>query len=254
MADDVSPLVPEARPIVAATADIFIHHARPWLIGLLVHGSALKGGVIPGCSDVDFQLYLRDEAFEDGRLRLDAGLAIQRDLSTLDVAPFQYIQGYARPAQLDSSPAGSVGPIPGTYHMLFGELPVPKATLDQALRRAREVLDADRSYLGNDLLHHGGGRLERTTRYVCTDVWPVLFSLLLLRELDLGVWRLTKEKAIARLPAAVKAAAGEFLRRVLAYYTGPHDVSEALMVIEQGAETICLARNAFEAGADRKGE
>ncbi len=247
----MSPLVPEARPIGAAATDIFIHHTRPWLIGLLVHGSALKGGVIPGCSDVDFQLYLRDEAFEDGRLRLDAGLAIQRDLSTLDVASFQYIQGYARPPRLDKSPAGSVGPIRGTYHMLFGELPVPEATLDQALRRAREVLDADRSYLGNDLLHHGGGRLDRTTRYVCTDVWPVLFSLLLLR--DLGVWRLTKEKAIARLPAAVKAATGEFLRRVVAYYAGPHDVSEALTVIEQGAETIRLARDAFGVGTDRKG-
>lgn len=253
MAVDVYPLVPEARPIGAAAADIFIRHTRPWLIGLLVHGSALKGSVIPGCSDIDFQLYLRDEAFEDGRLRLDAGLAIQRDLSTLDVAPFQYIQGYARSARLDESPAGSVGPIPGTYHMLFGELPVPGATLDQALRRAHEVLDADRSYLGNDLLHHGGGRLDRTTRYVCTDVWPVLFSLLLLRELDLGVWRLTKVEAINRLPAPVRAAAGEFLRRVVTYYARPHDVSEALMVIEQGAETIRLARDALRICADRRG-
>jgi hypothetical protein len=28
-----------------------------------VHGSALKGGVIAGCSDIDLQLFLTDAAF-----------------------------------------------------------------------------------------------------------------------------------------------------------------------------------------------
>lgn len=243
---DLAPLVPEARPIVAAAANVFMRQTQPWFIGLLVHGSALKGGVIPGCSDIDFQLYLEDEAFVDGQLRLQTALAIQRDLSAIDVAPFQYIQGWARPRHPARREKDAIGPIPGTYHMLAGTLPVPEATLEESLARARELLDVNRTYLGNDLLHHGGGRLERTARYVCTDVWPVLFSLLVLRERDLSIWRLTKKEVIARLPEPVRSAAEEFLRRVYAYYTGTHDVTGALALIEQGAMTIHLARDVAE--------
>ena len=243
---DLAPLVPRARPIVAAAADVFMRHTQPWFIGLLVHGSALKGGVIPGCSDIDFQLYLEDEAFVEEQLLLKTALAIQRDLSPIDVAPFQYIQGWARPRHAGRCEKRAIGPIPGTYHMLAGTLPIPEATFEESLARARESLDANRTYLGNDLLHHGGGRLERTTRYVCTDVWPVLFSLLVLRERDLSIWRLTKEEAIARLPEPVRSAAEEFLRRVYTYYTGAGDVPAALALIEQGAMTIHLAREAAQ--------
>lgn len=231
---------------MAAAADVFIRHTRPWFIGLLVHGSALKGGVIPGCSDIDFQLYLEEEAFAGGQLRLDIALAIQCDLSPIEVAPFQYIQGWARPRHAGRAETNSLGPIPGTYHMLAGTLPIPEATLGEALIRSRESLNANRTYLGNDLLHHGGGRLERTTRYVCTDVWPVLFSVLLLRERDLSVWRLTKEEAIARLPEPVRSAADEFLRRVCAHYLGNGDVCTALALIEQGVKTIELAQQAAD--------
>ncbi len=48
----------EARVIVEAAAAIYLRHTQPWFIGLVVHGSALKGGFIPGCSDIDFQLFL----------------------------------------------------------------------------------------------------------------------------------------------------------------------------------------------------
>jgi hypothetical protein len=95
---DVASLVPEAREIVRASAQIYFEHTRPWFVGLLIHGSALKGGFIPGCSDIDFKLYLHDGAFQaNGDLRFDLSLAIQRDLSRIDPAPFQYIQCYAQP-------------------------------------------------------------------------------------------------------------------------------------------------------------
>ena len=60
---DVSGLTPEARPIVKEVAAVYLKHTTPWFIGLIVHGSAVKGGFIPGCSDIDFQLYLEDSAF-----------------------------------------------------------------------------------------------------------------------------------------------------------------------------------------------
>ncbi|HTK07018.1 MAG TPA: hypothetical protein VL485_07615 [Ktedonobacteraceae bacterium] len=64
---DVSPLTPIAQPIVLQAAEIYYRHLSPWLIGLLVHGSAYKGGFIPGCSDIDLKLYLRQEVCVEWR-------------------------------------------------------------------------------------------------------------------------------------------------------------------------------------------
>jgi hypothetical protein len=53
LAVDLSGLVPEARPIVDRVAGVYMRRMAPWFVGLLAHGSAVKGGYIPGCSDVD---------------------------------------------------------------------------------------------------------------------------------------------------------------------------------------------------------
>ncbi len=55
---DISGMVPEARPIVQEAAAVYLKYTQPWFVGLIAHGSAVKGGFIPGCSDIDFQLYL----------------------------------------------------------------------------------------------------------------------------------------------------------------------------------------------------
>ena len=60
---NLSGVQPVARPIVEAASTVYLRHVRPWLIGLMIHGSALKGGFIPGCSDIDLRLYLEDAAF-----------------------------------------------------------------------------------------------------------------------------------------------------------------------------------------------
>src|SRR5438046_546402 len=104
---DTSRLVPEARLIVEAAAASYLRHTHPWFIGLVVHGSALKGGFIPGCSDIDFQLFLDEHAFGGlGELPFATCLAIQRDLVQIDPAPFRYIQGKAFSAILPSDHMG----------------------------------------------------------------------------------------------------------------------------------------------------
>ena len=80
---DVSGLVPDARPIVQKVSSVYLKHTAPWFSGLIVHGSAVKGGVIPNCSDIDFQLYLRDAAFSArGQLPLELGMAVRRRIET----------------------------------------------------------------------------------------------------------------------------------------------------------------------------
>lgn len=135
---DVAPLVPEAQPIAERAAEVCWRNTRPWFIGLLVHGSALKGGVIPNCSDIDLQLFLTSDAFnKDGCLPLSLSVDIHRGLASIDPSPFQYIQCYALPAELTSlGKEGSVNPFPNTYHMLAGKLPIPEATEEDTLTRA----------------------------------------------------------------------------------------------------------------------
>src|SRR5688572_30765273 len=88
---DLSGVQPEARPILEQAAHIYIAHTRPWFEGLLAHGSVVKGGFIPRCSDIDLKLYLRDELFEGrSHLPLELSVAIHRELAKIDPAPFSY--------------------------------------------------------------------------------------------------------------------------------------------------------------------
>ena len=242
---DVSRLTVEAQPVARAAAEVYLRHTTPWFVGLVAHGSALKGGIIPGCSDVDLQLYLTPAAFsEDGALPLSLGIAIQRELARIPLGPFQYIQGFAWPSRL---PDGFVGPIPGAYAVVAGRLPMPEATVDDVLAAARKALDALNPLppsLPAGLLDFGQRRLEGRVRYLCTDVWPLLYQTLTMRAADdpLAVWRLPKPEAIALLPAetAPGRAIRAFYDAVWAYYapgaaTGQVGTTEqALTILERG--------------------
>lgn len=83
---DLSRVVPAAKPIVEAAARAYLRHTEQWLLGLLIHGSALKSGFIPGCSDIDLQIYLRSEAFTlYGQLPLEICSAMQPKLASLSL-------------------------------------------------------------------------------------------------------------------------------------------------------------------------
>jgi len=247
---DLSGLTPEARPIVEAAAAIYIRHTRPWFVGLIAHGSAFKGGFIPGCSDIDLQLYLDQAAFsEGGQLPIALSLAIHRDLSLIDPAPFQYIQCYALTTRL---PDGYVGPIPGAYHLVAGRLPVVEATAEQlhsSARTALAKLSAPPPYIARTLLEHGGGKLERSVRLLCTDVWPILYQVLALRQDDpIRVWGMPKDRAIESLPvgSALGQAIRAFYAALRAYYPAQESIEEALATIVSGVAFLEAARQWWE--------
>jgi hypothetical protein len=243
---DLSGLVPEAQPIVSQVAGVYLRRMAPWFVGLLAHGSAVKGGYIPGCSDVDLQLYLADDAFDPrGQLPLSLGLAVRRDLEPIDTAPFRYVQCYAR----DCRPqAGWVGPIPGAYHLVAGRLPIPEATtaeLRASAARALAVLDPFPSHIMGRLLGHGSERLARSLRLLCTQVWPVLYQVLALQAPDaVAVWNLPKDRAIAALPPAtpLRREAEAFHRAVWAYYPAEDSLESALTLIEHGVNFLGAAK------------
>ena len=44
---NLSPIMPEAHEIARAATTTYLRHLGQWCTGVLIHGSALKGGYIP---------------------------------------------------------------------------------------------------------------------------------------------------------------------------------------------------------------
>ena len=237
---DVTGLVEEARPVAQACAEIYWRHVGQWLVGLVAHGSAVKGGFIPGCSDLDMQMYLEDGAYtQHGQLPLEIGFAIRRELEGVGLGPFRYVQCY--PRRLHAEPE-LVGPIPGAYHVIVGRLPIPEATgadLIDSARRALDTLNPMPNHLMGKLLGHGSERMARSLRLLCTQVWPVVYQVLALHEGNpLETWQLTKAEAIQRLPVAVQPEAERFYAAVRAYYPAENSLEGALELIAAGVGVL----------------
>jgi hypothetical protein len=178
-------------------------------------------------------------------LPLDLGLAIHRDLAQIDPAPFQYIQCYARTSRL---PEGYIGPIPGAYRVVAGRLPVAEATAEQlrdSARAALAKLDPPPAHIARALLQHGGGKLARSVRLLCTEVWPILYQVLTLQQDDpIHVWGLPKERAIGLLPlnSAMGQAIRSFYAALRAYYPAEESIDLALSAIVSGVAVLQAAR------------
>ncbi len=249
---DVSGLIPEAQPIALAVAQVYWRHTVPWFIGLVCFGSAVRGSVIAGASDLDFHLYLEDAAFTPQEtLPLELCLAIHRDLAHINPAPFRYIDAGAERSFI---PEHHVGPIPGAYHLIAGRLPVPEATTEQLRAQAHWALanlTPAPSFMTEGLLQHGAGRggLALTVRTFCQTVWPVLYQVLSLQHADaVAVWRLPKEQAMSLLPveSPMGCAIRSFYAAVRAYYPTESSLEHALTILEQGAAFLNVAKSWWE--------
>lgn len=245
---DVSGLIPEAQQPALAVAQVCWQHTRSWFIGLISFGSTVKGGMISGASDIDLHLYLEDTAFTpEGTLPLTLALAIHQDLARIDPRPFRYIDLSPEPR---TPPAGEMGYYIPPYHIIAGTLPLPEATAEEVRELAREELaelEPTPSFLIAGLLKHGGGRgqLAPMVRLFCQIVWPVLYHVLVLQAEDaVGVWRLTKEQAIERIPA--NTSLGQPLRMfytvVRAYYPAESSLAHALTIIQHGSAFLIAAK------------
>jgi hypothetical protein len=256
---DVSGLVPEARSITERAAAVYARHLEPWFVGLMAHGSAVKGGVIPGWSDIDLHLYLDDAAFtpeapghssRTGYLPLSLTMAIQRDLALIDPAPFCKVQCYAMGSRL---PESWVGPVPGSYHVIAGRTTFPPPTREQLRENAGARLRAMEPFpdhLRDNLLEVlGAERLVNHARLLGTVVWPSLYNLLVVRGGDpFEVWTLPKPVAMARL------AAGEppepeyraYYESLTAHPPAACTIKDLLAILERGVGVLHAVQAAAE--------
>lgn len=241
-------LAKEVERINGAVSDIMQRQLGRHLVGLIVQGSAVKGGVVPGSSDIDYVLYVADEALsEGGRLPVSLCLALHRELSRIDPAPFRYIQ----------FSVGSKGtyaylpPIPGTYRLIAGRLLLPEATNEQILADAEASLrrlNPAAAFNAHLLLDHGEDRIERCARLMCTIVWPIAYQLLTLLHGDgVYVWSRTKQEVVALLCAspAIEGEITAFHAAVLDYYPEEASAEKALTLIGCGMGVIEAAKRWF---------
>lgn len=243
---DLARLSPEARRVVEPAAQIYIEHTDPWFVGLVMHGSALKGGYIPRSSDVDLMLYLKRDAFApEGHLSFDLAARIQLDLCRVSPAPFRYIQCYAYNAD---APSQAIGPIPGAYHVLAGRLPVPEATPEQLVQEAHRFfahLDpaAQEAADAKVCIMHGDGRLDRNVRYLSTVVSPVAHHVLSLLLPDAAAaWRLPKPEAIPMLPDPLRSVTVRYYEAVRTHYDGGEQVATGINLLRQGHVLLRAAK------------
>jgi hypothetical protein len=229
-------------------ADIYWKHTQPWFVGLACFGSAVRGDVIPGASDLDFHLYLQPSIFihADGKhniLPLELGLAIYRDLGQVDPAPFRYIDGGAETNLL---PEGHVGPIPGNYHMLAGVLPYAEATNTQVKVRAQHELNRLNpmpSFVSEAFFRHGTGRgdLSHTVRQLCQMVWPTIYHVASLEQEDaLAVWRIPKNRMVHLFSTddILGSSIHGFNTTMRQYYPTEEPVATALELIQLGVKVL----------------
>jgi hypothetical protein len=224
----------EVERIAKQVIEVYKKHTEKDFIGLIVHGSAVKGGFIHGSSDIDFQLFLKKSIFEEnGMLPLDLYLKIHHDLAKIQTTPFRYIQCKALSNPL---PDGYIGPVPGTYKIVAGTMPIQEATNEQLKQSAHESLSHlyDTPNYLSALLDHGKDRLTHLIRLLCTKVSSLVYQVLSLEhENAIQIWNMPKNMAIRCLPTEkLKSHAEAFYIHAKSYYPQETSIYDALEMVK----------------------
>jgi len=178
------------------------------LVAIINKGSTVKGGFIPGLSDMDLHVYLKDDAFVySDFLKLELGLAMQEKINEL-IRRHDLGGGPVQVIMINvSKPRDWSGPLPGTYIILYGdECPEPSP-------RAEEMIEYDRANLQNP--HYGYGlvnslvdkssdALPGYVRRVNPAVTPTLYRVLsVLTDNPLKTWKMTRFEVLDALERLV---------------------------------------------------
>jgi hypothetical protein len=235
-----------ARDIVKEVATVYLRHLRTSLVTLVAHGSAVKGGIIVGSSDVDLVAFVDPSILMPGdELPLEHAVEIHRDLAGIDPSPFRYLSGYVYPVGGGPPP----GFIPGTYHVVWGSGHVSVATSEELLVAARISLGAVdpammRARFSNALLDHGEDRLFNLMRLLCTKVWPVMYHVACIKHGNaLEVWQRTKFEVFDLLEddPVIGPALTCWMNSVAEHYRSRESLETALEGIHAGVAFFHVA-------------
>ncbi len=202
---------------VLACRDIF---GDEHVEGIILHGSAVKGGVIPGYSDIDFMVFLAPDAFDErSKLPDEAAFAMQERIGPMPwrEAGFGYPQAYFYDVR--TLPEWWTGPVPGAYRELCGALPEEALATEAGLRAGvrrflSETLPGRLDGMVSNYADSADRQLPRRVRLLGTDLTPAVFSLASLHTDDiLALWAKTKSEALALVEDAYPNVEGPKLAR-----------------------------------------
>ncbi|MCH8290948.1 hypothetical protein IH992_07605 [Candidatus Poribacteria bacterium] len=193
------------------------------LVSIITKGSSVKGGFIPGLSDVDLHVYLEDDVFiYSDFLKLEFGLSMQEKMDELigkyDLGggPIQVIL-----INVSQSPDWS-GPLPGTYIVLYGDGdPFPPPTVEGMLKQDLDGLkNPTYAYkLISSFLDKGNDQLPNYVRRLNPAVNPALYRVLSLLTRDPAkVWKMTKFEVLDALERLADESAKEVTRLGREFY------------------------------------
>ncbi|MHB0884953.1 MAG: hypothetical protein ACYC6V_05040 [Bacillota bacterium] len=195
---DLPPMAAEPRVhltalFLAALTETF----GPALQAAVVKGSAYKGGFIPGFSDFDLHAYLRSSVgpmLDHRTPSLDLALAFQAAIGQIDVKPFGPGDAQVYLIDADHYPDDWTPPLPGTYELVYGELPagLPKPTRERLISEAQAyfppVLRGAFALIGR-LLDKRDSSLPPLVRLLGTYLKPAPYHAAILDGADpLVVW------------------------------------------------------------------
>ena len=239
-----------------SVADVIHSHTKGWFAGLIVFGSAVRGGFIPGCSDIDFHLFLDDDAFDsDGCLPLALGLEIHRDLANIDPRPFRYIQ--CTPTSVRQTVNDNHGPVPGTYRVVRGRPAVGSSDRRADFRVRQTSIGRSGTVAGirtcKGLLDHGvRTELESDVTLLCTLKYgqsPLTCSRRFDANDPVSVWQLPKDLNCDALPEylglkrRMRGVYGSVLMHYRKERSGP---DTALDLIEKGVACLTSAQRSWD--------
>ncbi len=199
--------------LLAALTETF----GPALQAAVVKGSAYKGGFIPGFSDFDLHAYLRSSLVPmlDPRTpSLDFALALQSAIGKIDVKPFGAGEAQVYLIDAEHYPDDWTPPLPGTYELVFGELPsgLPKPDRGRLASEARAyfpaVLRGAFAIIGR-VLDKGDSSLPPLVRLLGTYLKPAPYHAAILDGADpLVVWTRPFPELLASVEPAWDPARG----------------------------------------------
>lgn len=235
------------KRIVDAAAAVYGTVFGERFTGLVVHGSAVVGDAIPGCSDVDLKLLLAADAFEGERgdqIPFPVALEAQRGLAGIDLGPYAYLQCYA--ASDDPSRGPQPGAlVPDTFDVVAGSAEFPMYDADglrSSSLAAIERLPGALAGKSAALIQAGPERFERQIRFTATEVWPAVRAALTLAGCDpLLAWRVPKRQAIDLL----NERAAEPGRLAAAYYATLVEYFGQDRTVETGLDSLRTAADFF---------
>jgi len=193
------------------------------LVSIITKGSSVKGGFIPGLSDVDLHVYLEEDVFSHSDfLKLEFGLSMQEKMDAL-IQKYDFGGGPIQVILINvSKPPDWSGPLPGAYIVLYGDGdPFPPPTVEGMLKQDLDGLkNPTYAYkLISSFLDKGNDQLPNYVRRLNAAVNPALYRVLSLLTRDpVKVWKMTKFEVLDVLERLADESAKEVARLGREFY------------------------------------